>query len=66
MALIFLVMGFVAHSQPNYAAAQQALGVSPGPVITQKFVSQPLAYRVRSATSLDPLERSPPTTRSTV
>lgn len=46
LIVIFLVMGFVAHSPPNYAAAQQSLGVSPGPVITQNFVSQPLYYRV--------------------
>lgn len=39
-------MGFVAHSPPNFAAAQQSLGVMPGPVITQKFTHLPLFSKV--------------------
>jgi hypothetical protein len=39
-------MGFVAHSAPNFAAAQMSLGVMPGPVMTAKFVSLPLFSKV--------------------
>ena len=47
LALIFISMGFVAHSPPNYAAAKQSLGVDPGPVVTQAFVNLPLYSKVR-------------------
>ncbi|KAF8325343.1 transmembrane amino acid transporter [Amanita rubescens] len=46
LAIIFISMGFVAHSPPNYTAAQTSLGVSPGPVETQKFVSLPLYSKI--------------------
>jgi len=32
--VLFMTMGIVAHSAPNYAAAMASLGVSPGPVQT--------------------------------
>lgn len=46
LLIIFISMGFVAHSPPNFAAAQQSLGVMPGPVITQKFTHLPLFSKV--------------------
>ncbi len=46
LAIIFISMGFVAHSPPNFAAAQQSLGVMPGPVVTQKFTHLPLFSKV--------------------
>lgn len=46
LAIIFISMGFVAHSPPNYASAFQSLGVTEGPVLKQNFVQQPLFYQV--------------------
>jgi hypothetical protein len=39
-------MGFIAHSTPNFEAAQKSLGVSPGPVMTAAFTSLPLFAKV--------------------
>jgi hypothetical protein len=36
----------VAHSPPNFAAAQSSLGVAPGPVVTATFVQQPIFNQV--------------------
>ena len=44
--IIFTSMGFIAHSAPNFSAAQTSLGVPPGPVITQLFASLPLFSQV--------------------
>ncbi|KAF8530236.1 transmembrane amino acid transporter protein-domain-containing protein [Hysterangium stoloniferum] len=44
--IIFVVMGVVAHSPPNYAAAKAAFGLSPGPVMTARFVGLPLFSKV--------------------
>ncbi|KAF9009481.1 transmembrane amino acid transporter protein-domain-containing protein [Cyathus striatus] len=46
LLIIFLSMGFVAHSPPNFAAAQSSLGVQPGPVVTSKFGHLPLFSQV--------------------
>jgi hypothetical protein len=47
LLLIFISMGFVAHSPPNYSGAQQAYGdAASGPVTTHTFVSSPLATKV--------------------
>lgn len=46
LAIIFISMGFVAHSPPNYSAAASSLGVSQGPVVTAKFVDLPLYLKV--------------------
>ncbi|KAF8631468.1 hypothetical protein AX15_002382 [Amanita polypyramis BW_CC] len=46
LSIIFISMGFVAHSPPNYDAAEKSLGVDPGPVITQAFVNLPLYSKV--------------------
>lgn len=39
-------MGFVAHSPPNFAAAEKSLGVKEGPVITTTFGHLPLFSQV--------------------
>jgi len=39
-------MGFIAHTPPNYAAAQSSLGVPFGPVKTQNFVTLPLYEKI--------------------
>jgi len=46
LTIIFLTMGFVAHSPPNFAAALASFGVPEGPVITSKFVPQTLFNKV--------------------
>jgi len=46
LLIIFTSMGFVAHSPPNYAAATAAYGISPGPIVRQRFVSQPIFAKV--------------------
>jgi len=46
LLIIFTSMGFVAHSPPNYAAAQTSLGVPFGPVTTELFSTLPLFNRV--------------------
>ena len=43
---IFLSMGFVAHSPPDFAAAKAAFGIDPAPVHTAKFVSLPLFSKI--------------------
>ena len=39
-------MAVVARSPPDYIAAGKSLGVSPGPVVTQRFTSLPLDDKV--------------------
>nr|GAT43606.1 predicted protein [Mycena chlorophos] len=46
LLIIFTAMGFVSHSPPNFSAAQSSLGVSPGPVVTEKFAKVPLFDQV--------------------
>lgn len=41
-------MGFVAHSPPNFLAAQTSLGVPPGPIVTELFAHLPLFNQVSS------------------
>ena len=44
-------MGFIAHSTPNFEAAQKSLGVSPGPIVTAAFTSAPLFTKVSRPTT---------------
>lgn len=44
-------MGFIAHSTPNFEAAQKSLGVSPGPVVTAAFTKLPLFTKVCRSTT---------------
>jgi len=46
LAIIFISMGFVAHSPPNFTAAATSLGVAQGPVVTQMFTHLPLFSKV--------------------
>jgi hypothetical protein len=46
LTLIFISMGFIANSPPNYASAKAAYGIDAGPVHTATFVSQPLWAKV--------------------
>lgn len=43
---IFITMGVVAHSAPNYAGAMQSLGVSQGPIVKTAFTHLPLYSKV--------------------
>ena len=51
LLIIFVSMGFIAHSSPNFDAAQKSLGVSPGPVVTAAFTSLPLFTKVSRYTA---------------
>ena len=46
LLLIFMSMGVIAHSPPNFESAQASFGVMPGPVVTQKFGTGPLFAKV--------------------
>jgi hypothetical protein len=46
LSIIFITMGFVAHSPPNFAAALASFGVAQGPVQTAAFVPQTLFNKV--------------------
>ena len=48
LLIIFTSMGFVAHSPPNFLAAQTSLGVPPGPIVTELFAHLPLFSQVSS------------------
>ncbi|KAF8635158.1 hypothetical protein AX15_000500 [Amanita polypyramis BW_CC] len=52
LSIIFISMGFVAHSPPNYIAAKQSLGVDQGPVVTLKFVSLPLYSKINGVMNM--------------
>jgi hypothetical protein len=39
-------MGFVAHSPPNFLAAEKSLGVPFGPIVTELFANLPLFSQV--------------------
>ncbi|KAF8626471.1 hypothetical protein AX15_004862 [Amanita polypyramis BW_CC] len=52
LSIIFISMGFVAHSPPNYAAAKRSLGVDQGPVVTQKFVNLPLYLKMNGVMNM--------------
>ena len=49
LSIIFISMGFVAHSPPNFDAALKSLGVPEGPVQTQAFGNLPLFSQVISS-----------------
>ncbi|KAK4704241.1 hypothetical protein P7C70_g1968, partial [Phenoliferia sp. Uapishka_3] len=46
LLIIFLSMGFIAHSPPNYASAFASYGITEGPIIVQAVVSQPVFSQV--------------------
>jgi hypothetical protein len=52
LLVIFLSVGFMAHSPPNYAAAQAAYGVSEGPVSRPAFANYPFFERVNGVMNI--------------
>ncbi|GLB40303.1 putative amino acid transporter [Lyophyllum shimeji] len=46
LTIIFISMGVVAHSPPNFESAKKSLGVDPGPVVTSAFVKLPLFQKI--------------------
>jgi len=44
--VIFISMGVIAHSPPNFASAEAAYGITQGPIIKAAFVSSTLANKV--------------------
>ena len=56
LLVIFLSMGFIAHSPPNYAAANAAYGLSTGnnaaPVVKQAFASYPFFERINGVMNI--------------
>jgi hypothetical protein len=52
LLVIFLSMGFIAHSPPNYAAAKAAYGIEQGPIIRQTFASYPFFERINGVMNI--------------
>lgn len=52
LLVIFLSMGFIAHSEPNYSAASAAYGVTQGPVIRQAFATYPFYERINGVMNI--------------
>jgi hypothetical protein len=52
LLIIFTSMGFVAHSPPNFAAAQSSLGVPFGPITTELFAHVPLFNQVNGINNM--------------
>ncbi|KAK4555623.1 hypothetical protein LTR86_007376 [Recurvomyces mirabilis] len=50
--VIFLSVGFIAHSPPNYTAAKASYGIEAGPVITQKFATYPFYERINGVMNI--------------
>jgi hypothetical protein len=46
LLVLFLSVGFVAHSPPNYASAKAAYGISEAPVVTQLIATYPFYERI--------------------
>ncbi|GAB7342548.1 hypothetical protein MBLNU457_g0726t1 [Dothideomycetes sp. NU457] len=52
LLVIFLSVGFIAHSPPNYASAKAAYGVKAGPVVTQAFATYPFYSRINGVMNI--------------
>ncbi|KAH8817479.1 oligopeptide transporter protein [Xylogone sp. PMI_703] len=52
LLVIFLSVGFIAHSSPNYASAKAAYGVLPGPVVKQAFANYPFFERINGVMNI--------------
>ena len=52
LLVIFLSMGFVAHSLPNYKSAKAAYGIEQGPVQTKNFASYPFYERINGVMNI--------------
>ena len=52
LLVIFLSVGFVSHSPPNYSSAKAAYGVTRGPVAKQSFASYPFYERINGVMNI--------------
>ena len=52
LLVIFLSVGSVAHSPPNYSAAKAAYGIPEGPVVRQAFASYPFFERINGVMNI--------------
>jgi hypothetical protein len=52
LLVLFLSVGFIAHSAPNYASAKAAYGVTKGPVVKQAFASYPFFERINGVMNI--------------
>lgn len=52
LLVIFLSVGFVAHSPPNYSAAKAAYGISAGPISRPAFASYPFFERINGVMNI--------------
>ena len=52
LLIIFLSVGFVAHSAPNYASAKSSYGISKGPISTPAFASYPFFDRINGVMNI--------------
>jgi hypothetical protein len=50
--VIFLSVGFIAHSSPNYKSAKAAYNIDAGPVVTQAFASYPFYERINGVMNI--------------
>ncbi|KAF2100592.1 oligopeptide transporter protein [Rhizodiscina lignyota] len=50
--VIFLSVGFIAHSPPNYASALAAYGIPKGPVVRQTFATYPFFERINGVMNI--------------
>ena len=50
--VVLLSVGFIAHSSPNYSAAEAAYGISPGPGVRREFASYPLYEQVNGVMNI--------------
>ncbi|KAK3068342.1 hypothetical protein LTR53_014175 [Teratosphaeriaceae sp. CCFEE 6253] len=50
--VIFLSMGFIAHSPPNYASAEASYGIPAGPVVKQAFATYPFYERINGVMNI--------------
>jgi len=52
LLVIFISVGFIAHSPPNYAAAKAAYGIEEGPIVRQAFASYPFYERINGVMNI--------------
>ena len=52
LLVIFLSVGFIAHSPPNYVAAKASYGIDAGPVVRQTFATYPFYERINGVMNI--------------
>jgi hypothetical protein len=50
--IIFLSVGFIAHSAPNYSSAFAAYGIKEAPVVKQAFATYPFFSRINGVMNI--------------